>query len=79
MASLQNFIHNYNHIHDPANVPQKKEHLVLIADRLDLTDKQTCLYRCLESSMVIHTINTLLLTQLSHRTCQFDEEGISVV
>jgi hypothetical protein len=30
MDSLQNFIHDYIHIHDPATVPQKKEHSLLI-------------------------------------------------
>jgi hypothetical protein len=74
MASLQNFIHKYSHIYDPATIPQEKEHSVLIADRLDSTDEQTCLYRCLESSMVIQTINILPLIQLSQIISQFDED-----
>jgi len=79
MDSLQNFIHDYSHIHDPGTVPQKKEHSILITDRLDSTNEKMRLYRCLESSMVIQTIDTLSLTQLSQLTCQFDEEGIYMV
>jgi hypothetical protein len=79
MASLQNFIHDYSLLHDPASVPQKKEHSVLITDRLDSTDEQTHLYRCLVSNMVNQTIDTLSLTQLSQIICQLVEEGISVV
>jgi hypothetical protein len=78
-ASLQNFVHNRSHLHDPGTLSQKKEHSVLVTDRLDSTDEQTRLYHCLESSMVIRTIGTLSLMQLSPIVSQFDEEGISVV